>query len=83
MELQEPIRKILNKKYEPSSLIVTRCERYDIAIKTDRDGDPMVLLMGQKDDQGQVKGERFTRRLKQTLDGHIIKDRWEHKGQTS
>lgn len=82
MELQEPIRKILSKKYEPSSLIVTRYERYDIAIKTDRDGDPMVLLMGHKDDQGQVKGERFARRLKQTLDGHIIKDRWEHKGNT-
>ena len=83
MELQEPIRKILSKKYEPSSLIVTRYERYDIAIKTDRDGDPMVLLVGQKDAQGQVKGERFARRLKQTLDGNIIKDRWEHKGQTS
>jgi hypothetical protein len=43
----------------------------------------MVLLMGHKDDHGEVKGERFARRLKQTLDGHIIKDRWEHKGQTS
>jgi hypothetical protein len=82
MELQEPIRKILNKKYEPSSLIVTRFERYDIAIKTDREGDPMVLLMGRKDEKGQVKGERFTRRLKQTANGQIIKDRWEHKGNT-
>jgi hypothetical protein len=83
MELQEPIRKILSRKYEPSSLIVTRCDRYDIAIKTDKTGDPMVCLMGQKDDKGQVKGERFARRLKQTLDGNIIKDRWEHKGQTN
>ncbi len=82
MELQEPIRKILNKKYQPSSLIVTRYERYDIAIKTDRDGDPMVLLMGRKDEKGHVRGERFTRRLKQTVDGNIIKDRWEHKGNT-
>jgi hypothetical protein len=82
MELQEPMRKILNRKYEPSSIIVTRYERYDIAIKTDKDGDAMVLLMGRKDEQGQVKGERFTRRLKQTLNGNIIKDRWEHKGNT-
>lgn len=83
MELLEPIRKILSKKYQPSSVIVTRCERYDIAIKTDREGDPMVLTMGQKDEKGQIKGERFARRLKQTLNGSIIKDRWEHKGQTS
>lgn len=82
MELQDPIRKILSKKYEPSSLIVTRFERYDIAIKTDKEGDPMVLLMGHKDEKGQVKGERFTRRLKQTINGNIIKDRWEHKGTT-
>jgi hypothetical protein len=83
MELQEPIRKMLSKKYEPSSLIITRYDSLDIAIKTDREGDPMVLLMGHKDDKGQVKGERFTRRLKQTLTGRIIKDRWEHKGHTT
>ena len=82
MELEEPIRKLLCKKYEPSSLIVTRYDRYDIAIKTDREGDPMVLLMGRKDEKGNVRGERFTRRLKQTLSGNIIKDRWEHKGAT-
>lgn len=82
MELHEPIRKLLSKKYEPSSLIVTRCDCYDIAIKTDKEGDPMVLLMGRKDEKGQVKGERFARRLKQTLNGNIIKDRWEHKGNT-
>ena len=83
MELQESIRKILSKKYKPSSVIETRHERYDIAIKTDREGDPMVLLMGRKDEKGHIRGERFTRRLKQTLNGNIIKDRWEHKGQTS
>ena len=82
MELHETIRKMLSRKYEPSSLIVTRYDRYDIAIKTDRDGDPMVCLMGRKDEKGEVKGERFTRRLKQTANGKIIKDRWEHKGTT-
>lgn len=82
MELHETIRKMLNKKYAPSSLIVTRYDRYDIAIKTDRDGDPMVCLMGRKNEKGEVKGERFTRRLKQTANGNIIKDRWEHKGTT-
>jgi hypothetical protein len=82
MELQEPMRKILSKKYEPSSLIVTRFDRYDIAIKTDKEGDPMVCTMGRKDEKGQIQGERFARRLKQTLNGNIIKDRWEHKGKT-
>jgi len=80
MELQEPLRKILNKKYAPSALIETRWDSYDIAFKTDKEGDPMVLLMGHRDAEGNIRGERFARRLKQTITGTIIKDRWEYKG---
>ena len=65
MELEEPVLKILRKKYQPSSLIETHYNKYDLAFKTDREGDAIVLYMGRKDDKGQLRGERFTRRLRQ------------------
>ena len=80
MELEEPVLKILRKKYKPSSLIETHCSQYDLAFKTDKEGDAIVLLLGRKDEKGQIKGERFTRRLKQMSDGTIVKEYWEHKG---
>jgi len=80
MELQEPVLKILRKKYQPSSCIETHCSQYDMAFKTDRDGDAIVLLLGRKDEKGQIRGERFTRRLRQLLNGRIVKEKWEHKG---
>ncbi|MBO9561424.1 MAG: hypothetical protein J7621_01575 [Niastella sp.] len=83
MDLGEQILKILNKKYEPSSLIQTRFQRFDLAFKTDRDGLPVVAFLGKKDERGHICGERFARRLKQLLNGTIIKDRWEFKGEVT
>ena len=80
MDLGEQILKILNKKYEPSSLIETKFQRYDLAFKTDRDGLPVVAFLGRKDEQGNIRGERFARRLKQLLNGTIVKEYWEYKG---
>jgi hypothetical protein len=81
MDLGEQILKILNKKYEPSSLIETKFQRYDLAFKTDRDGLPVVAFLGRKDEKGIICGERFARRLKQLLNGTIIKEYWEYKGE--
>ena len=83
MELEEPVLKILRKKYQPSSFIETHCSKYDLAFKTDRAGDAIVLYLGHKDDKGQLKGERFTRRLRQMSDGTIVKEFWEHKGKAN
>jgi hypothetical protein len=83
MELQEPVLKILRKKYQPSSLIETHCSQYDLVFKTDKDGDAIVLTLGRKDEKGRIKGERFTRRLRQMSDGRIVKEFWEHKGKAS
>ena len=83
MELGEPILKLLNKTYEPLSIIETCFKRYDLAFKTDEQGRPILLFMGKKDEQGNVKGERFARRLKTDDDGVLIKDHWEHKGKAT
>ncbi|MDF2191049.1 hypothetical protein [Paraflavitalea sp. CAU 1676] len=81
MDLGEQILKILNKKYEPLSLIETRFNQFDLAFKTDRDGLPLVAFVGHKDDAGKLLGERFARRLRQLVNGRIIKESWEYKGE--
>ena len=83
MDLGEQILKILNKRYDPSSFIETRYQRYDLSFKTDRDGLPVVAFLGRKDEKGKICGERFARRLRQLLNGTIIKQHWEYKGEIS
>lgn len=80
MNLGEQLLKVLNKKYEPTALIETRCQQYDLAFKTDRDGLPIVAFIGHKDKKGKLLGERFARRLRQLVDGRIVKESWESKG---
>ena len=83
MELGEEILKILNKTYDPSSMVETKFKRYDLAFKTDEAGRPILLFMGQKDENGKIKGERFARRLKQGNNGEMIKDHWDNKGKAT
>lgn len=74
--------KLMNKLYEPSTTVETKFQRYDLLFKTDEQGRPILLFLGKKDTNGNIKCERFARRLKET-DGKIIKDHWEHKGKAS
>ncbi len=83
MELGEEILKILNKTYEPLTMIETKFKRYDLAFKTDEAGRPILLFMGQKDHNGKIKGERFARRLKQGDNGELLKDHWDNKGKAT
>lgn len=83
MKLKEPVLKILSKQYEPSTMVETTFKRYALSMKTDEQGRPILLFIGQKDEKGQIKGERYARRLKIAEDGKIIKDHWEHKGKAT
>jgi len=84
MKLGEAILKLLNKKtYMPSAMVEARFMRYDLMFKTDENGMPILLFMGKKDEKGNIKGERFARRLKYDENGKLIKGHWEHKGKAS
>jgi hypothetical protein len=83
MELGNPILKIINKVYEPSSMILLNFKRYDLALKTDDKGRGIMLFMGKKKENGDIAGERYARRLKEDENGQIIKDHWEHKGKAT
>lgn len=83
MDLKEPILKLLSKQYEPSTLVETTFKRYDVAFKTDEAGRPILLFMGKRDEHGNIKGERYARRLIIDPDGKVTKDHWEHKGKAT
>lgn len=83
-ELKEPILKILNKIYDPDSMLGVKFKRYDLAIKTDNKGRAILLFMGEKDPvTGKIKGERYARRLLEDNDGNVLKDHWDNKGKAS
>jgi hypothetical protein len=82
MKLGPQLLLLLNKTYEPSALVETAFQRYDLAFKTNEHGKPILLFIGKKDEQGKIKGERFARRLVTDNSGQIIKDHWDNKGKT-
>jgi coenzyme F420-reducing hydrogenase alpha subunit len=83
MVLGDEILKILNKQYEPGQFINMKFKRYDIGFKTDEAGRPILVFIGQLDENGKIKGERFARRLILNEQGDIVKDHWDNKGKTN
>lgn len=70
----------LTRKYEPSSLVRMKFRGNDMAVETDAEGNAVVLFIGRTDDNGRIKGQRYTRTLKADSAGRIIKDHWDLKG---
>lgn len=83
MKIGKELEKILSRTYSPDSNIERRMGRYDIAVKTDNQGRPILLFIGQKTAQGRIKGERFSRRLITDDSGNVIKDHWDNQGGVS
>jgi hypothetical protein len=83
MALSERLALKLQKKYEPSSVVYLRFGRLDAAVKTDSDGNAVVLFLGKKKPDGNIVGDRYARTLKSDSRGIIIKDHWERKGKAN
>jgi len=82
MKIGAPLLKILSKIYEPTALQELKFGRYDLALKTDEQGRPVLLFIGHKNVSGLIDGEIFTRRIVKDEQGNIIKDHWDNKGKT-
>lgn len=83
MKFNDAILKILHRTYDPDTMVELRYKTFDLSLKTDKDGNPILLFMGKRNDQGIVKGERYARTLKYNQDGTVLKDHWELKGKAS
>lgn len=78
----EGVKKLLGKSYPASSIEETSYRGQDLAIKTDKEGRPVLLFIGKKVAPGKIRGERYVRTLVTTSDGKI-KDHWEKKGKAA
>lgn len=83
MVLSEDLQKKLGKKYEPSIMIEIKYKGYDLSFKTDDEGNPILLFIGKKTEQGTIRGERYARTLKKDSEGKVFKDHWELKGKAT
>lgn len=83
MALNEELQKKLAKKFEPTSMIELKYKGYDLSVKTDEEGNAILLFIGTKTERGTVKGERYARTLKKDREGKIFKDHWELKGKSA
>jgi hypothetical protein len=82
MKLGKDVYKVLEKTYEPDTVIERKMGRYHLAFKTDNFGRAILLFVGKADDHGKIKGERFARRLVTDSTGKVIKDHWDNMGKT-
>ncbi len=80
MKIGYSLLKQLNKKYDPSAMVQRRFRGYDLAMKTDEEGNPVLLFIGTADEQGVIKGDRYARRLLKDENGKVVKDHWDYKG---
>jgi hypothetical protein len=83
MALSERLALKLQKKFEPSAMINLRFGRLDAAVKTDSEGNAVLLFLGKRNRDGEIIGDRYARTLKSDERGVIIKDHWERKGNAS
>jgi hypothetical protein len=83
MPLGPDIIKKLSKQYEPDAMVMLRHGRYDLAVRTDKEGNPVQLFFGRMGEDGRVKGDRYTRVFKHDESGRVIKDHWERKGRST
>ncbi|MEI6947924.1 hypothetical protein V9K67_12070 [Paraflavisolibacter sp. H34] len=80
MHIGENLLKKLNKKYEPSTMVNLKFRDYDLALKTDEEGNPILMFIGEADASGMIRGDRYARRLLKDAEGKTIKDHWDYKG---
>jgi hypothetical protein len=83
MKLSYDLQQKLKKQYDANSFVEFSFKGLDIALKTDREGNPVTLFVGHKIADGRIKGERYARTYKKDPAGKIIKDHWDLKGSTT
>ena len=70
----------LNKIYKPDSAIDMRFRGNDMTFLTNEFGEPITLFIGKRTEDGSISGERYSRRIKQRVDGKITESHWDNKG---
>jgi hypothetical protein len=80
MKIGDKLLKELSKRYEPDSTIDKKFGRYDLTFRTDPEGYPIALFIGNRTSNGRIAGTRFTRVIVRDAAGKVLKDHWDAKG---
>lgn len=80
MSIGADLKHTLSKKYQPSSMVHLHFRGNDLAVQTDKEGNPILVFIGRMDDNGKIRGQRYVRTLKSDPSGRVIKDHWDLKG---
>ena len=83
MKLSEDLEKKLKARFEASSTVTMRYRNNDIVIRTDKEGNAIQFFIGKANEEGIIKGDRYSRSMIRDREGRIIKDYWERKGKAS
>ena len=83
MSLSEDLIKKLRGKFDSSTLARFRFRSSDVAVQTDEEGNAIRAFIGKANEEGTIKGDRYSRTLKKDKEGRIIKDHWERKGRAT
>jgi len=83
MKLSPALVKKLGQSYAPSTMIDMVFKGNDLSFKTDEKGNAILLFIGKKMEDGNIRGERYARTLKYDRNGELIKDHWELKGKAT
>jgi len=70
----------LAKKYAASSTFHERFGNQDITYLSDEQGLAIQLYIGKRNADGNILGERFSRRMVKDASGKIIKSHWDRMG---
>jgi len=83
MKLSEDLEKKLKAKFEASTTVEMRYRNTDMVIRTDKEGNAIQFFIGKANDEGVIKGDRYSRSIIRDREGRVIKDYWERKGKAS
>ncbi|MGZ5255939.1 MAG: hypothetical protein ACXWB9_10915 [Flavisolibacter sp.] len=82
MKLAERLVKLINRKYEPETMVKLRFGHQDIALRTDKEGNAVQMFIG-REKGGVIRGDRYSRTMISDRSGQPLKDYWERKGKAS
>ena len=83
MALSDDLIKKLKRKFEPSTTTQFKYRTNDVVVQSDEEGNAIRVFIGKANSQGIIKGDRYSRTLRQDKEGNTIKDHWERKGEAS
>lgn len=70
----------LAKKYAPTTTFHERFGAQDITYVTDDQGLPIQLYIGKRKEDGNILGERFSRKIVKDSAGKVLRTHWDKMG---